>query len=681
MITVNTNMSSIIAQNSLYKSTNKMNTALQRLSTGLRISRAKDDAAGSAISTKLEYKISSYDVAKDNAQMGQSMLDTANGTLSSINSMLQRMRDLSEQAANGTYGKEEREAMQAEVDALSAEIKRIKNTTEFNGKKLFETENEIETATQINTNANKPVTLSAISNNGIATYASNDNVIDMSAISDDDWDSTAGKVIKLNTADDLKKLATITNGGKDTSGRTFALGADIDMQGVSDFVPIGGYNRISFEGVFDGQGFTISNLTINSNDKFVGFFGDTNRATIKNVILDNVKIIANNSGGIYGGLIGKSGRTTVDSCFVTGSIENAGYNTGGLIGQSSSVTVTNCSTNTSVKCKCTFTQSLVRTGAFIGISTSSSISNCTASGSVIIESDANSSSHTGGFVGFNYSGIVVNCSSSADISLRGTSGDNSVLGGFAGYNRGPIENCKYTGKIDNSCSGVKYLGAFVGRNYNSDLKNNEYKYDTTFLATGAPSTTSINNYGESKGGYDGAVHNSNTTDYPPPAKPAKKDKYPAPTPTPTPTPTPSSKSTTDYCRFNLQVGINSTENSVIEIDTGFKLGDFTISLLDSEDGTIKGDKNARKAIDTIDTLMARVTNKMTDIASIQNRIESVIEFQEVQRNALTSANSLIKDADIALESANYLKNQILQNVTSALLSTANQSPQIALQLI
>lgn len=58
--------------------------------------------------------------------MGQSMLDTANGTLSSINSMLQRMRDLSEQAANGTYGKEEREAMQAEVDALSAEIKRIK---------------------------------------------------------------------------------------------------------------------------------------------------------------------------------------------------------------------------------------------------------------------------------------------------------------------------------------------------------------------------------------------------------------------------------------------------------------------------------------------------------------------------------------------------------------------------
>lgn len=560
--------------------------------------------------------------------------------------------------------------MQAEVDALSAEIKRIKNTTEFNGKKLFETENEIETATQINTNANKPVTLSAISNNGIATYANNDDVIDMSSISEtvtaDEWAKTAGKVIKLNTADDLKKLATITNGGKDTSGRTFALGADIDMQGVSDFVPIGGYNYTRFEGVFDGQGFTISNLTIKSTDETVGFFGETYRATIKNVILDKVNIVANNTNGICGGLIGNSSETTVDSCFVTGSIENAGGYTGGLIGLTTDGTVTNCSTNTDVKSTSAYT------GAFIANIRGSSISNCTASGSVIIESDANSSSQTGGFVGFNYSGIVVNCSSSADISLRGTIGV-SIFGGFAGWaNSCTIKNCKYTGKIDNSCSDVGILGAFVGYNYNSDLKNNEYKYDKTYdLKTGVEGTTTFNYSG-------GAVHNSNTTDYPTPAKPAKKDKYPN---KPTPTPTPSSKSTTDYCRFNLQVGINSTENSVIEIDTGFKLGDFTISLLDSEDGTIKGDENARKALNTIDALMTRVTNKMTDIASIQNRIESVIEFQEVQRNALTSANSLIKDADIALESANYLKNQILQNVTSALLSTANQSPQIALQLI
>ena len=673
-ITVNTNMSSIIAQNSLNKATNKMNTALQRLSTGLRINSAKDDAAGSAISTKLEYKVSSYDVAKDNAQMGQSMLDTANGTLSSISSMLQRMRDLSEQAANGTYGEEERRAMQAEVDALSAEIKRIKNTTEFNGKKLFETENEIDTATQINTNANKPVTMSAI--NGIDTYADNDNVIDMSAISDDDWDSTAGKVIKINTVADLKKLATITNGGKDTSGRTFALGADIDMNGVSDFVPIGTSASNAFEGIFDGQGFAIKNLSINSSNEYTGLFGRTNRATISNVILDNVDIVADNR---CGGLVGYAGSTTVDSCFVTGNIKSSGSRIGGLFGYGSSSTVTNCTTN--VVIESTSKESSIYLGGFIGYNLGSTVKKCTSSGSVIDNAGINDAGYfgqTGGFIGHNYGGSIEECSSSVDISFIGEKRKTNYVCGFVGVNNGTIKNCKYTGKMDNSCTSGTYVGTIAGLNGSSaTLENNEYKYDTTFdLATGATGATSITGTGNN--GDIGTTHNSDTTDYPTPAKPAKKDKY---SDDPTPTPTPSSKNTTDYCRFNLQIGIDSTENSVIEIDTGFKLGDFTISLLDSEDGTVKGDENARKALDTIDALMARVTNKMTDIASTQNRLESVLEFQEVQRNALTSANSLIKDADIAEESANYIKNQILQSVTSALLSTANQSPQIALQLI
>ena len=93
------------------------------------------------------------------------------------------------------------------------------------------------------------------------------------------------------------------------------------------------------------------------------------------------------------------------------------------------------------------------------------------------------------------------------------------------------------------------------------------------------------------------------------------------------------------------------------------------------------EQERQEAIDKIDAMMNKITAKMTEIGSVQNRLESTMEFQEVQRQALTSANSLIKDADIAKESANYVKNQILQNVTSTLLSTANQNPSIALQLI
>ena len=133
MLSINTNITSLLAMNALNKNTGVMNTALNRLSTGYRINSSKDDAAGSAISASLSKEISSFDVAQDNAQMGQSMIDTANSTLDNIRGMVQRIRNLAVESANGTYGDEERKAMQNEVESLVDEIYRIKETTEFNG--------------------------------------------------------------------------------------------------------------------------------------------------------------------------------------------------------------------------------------------------------------------------------------------------------------------------------------------------------------------------------------------------------------------------------------------------------------------------------------------------------------------------------------------------------------------
>ena len=137
-ITVNTNVASLIAQKSLNNATTKMNTAMERLSTGLRINSSKDDAAGSAVSTKLEYKVSSLNVAGDNAQMGSSLLDTEEGTLDVIQSNMTRIRDLTEQAANGTYGTDAMTAIKSEIAGRLSEVTRIASTTEFNGKKLLD---------------------------------------------------------------------------------------------------------------------------------------------------------------------------------------------------------------------------------------------------------------------------------------------------------------------------------------------------------------------------------------------------------------------------------------------------------------------------------------------------------------------------------------------------------------
>ncbi len=136
-ITVNTNIPSLTAQKSLNTATTKMNTAMERMSTGMRINTSKDDAAGMAVSTKLNYKVSSLDVAQDNGQMGASMLDTAEGVLGVISDNLTRIRDLTEQAANGTYGSDAMVAIKTEVQARMDEITRLANSSEFNGKVLF----------------------------------------------------------------------------------------------------------------------------------------------------------------------------------------------------------------------------------------------------------------------------------------------------------------------------------------------------------------------------------------------------------------------------------------------------------------------------------------------------------------------------------------------------------------
>lgn len=136
-ITVNTNIPSLTAQKSLNNATSRMNTAMERMTTGLKINSSKDDAAGMAVASKLDYKVSSLSVAQDNGQMGASMLDTAEGVLGVMKDNLVRIRDLTEQAANGTYGEDAMKAIKTEVNARLDEISRLANSSEFNGKILF----------------------------------------------------------------------------------------------------------------------------------------------------------------------------------------------------------------------------------------------------------------------------------------------------------------------------------------------------------------------------------------------------------------------------------------------------------------------------------------------------------------------------------------------------------------
>jgi len=136
-ITINTNISSLIAQRNLGKATNALNTSIERMTTGYKINHAADNAAGYSIANLWETQIGTLDVAADNAATGADMLTTAEEFYGLLTSHLQRIRDLTEQAANGTYGSASLKAIEAEVFARLEEINRIAANAEFNGIKLM----------------------------------------------------------------------------------------------------------------------------------------------------------------------------------------------------------------------------------------------------------------------------------------------------------------------------------------------------------------------------------------------------------------------------------------------------------------------------------------------------------------------------------------------------------------
>ena len=174
MLSINTNVHSLFAQRSLSSSQGTLGTSLERLSTGLRINSAKDDAAGLFISQKQTSDIRGIDQAIRNAGDGISLAQTAEGALSQISSGVQRIREIAVQSSNATL--EDRTGLQKEVDQLTQEISRIITTTTFNGTSLFDVNGTSSLTFQVGQDgtANNQVslTLSGMTGGLISAFAS-----------------------------------------------------------------------------------------------------------------------------------------------------------------------------------------------------------------------------------------------------------------------------------------------------------------------------------------------------------------------------------------------------------------------------------------------------------------------------------------------------------------------------
>ncbi|RTZ15429.1 flagellin [Vibrio aquaticus] len=229
-VNVNTNVSAMTAQRYLNSATNAQQTSMERLSSGSKINSAKDDAAGLQISNRLNVQSRGLDVAVRNANDGISIAQTAEGAMNETTNILQRMRDLSLQSANGSNSKSERVAIQEEVTALNDELNRIAETTSFGGNKLlngtFGTK-----SMQIGADNGEAVMLSlnnmrsddskmggqsfqaanAKDSNWTVAAGANDLTVNLT-----DTDGTAQTItINAKEGDDIEELATYINGQTD----------------------------------------------------------------------------------------------------------------------------------------------------------------------------------------------------------------------------------------------------------------------------------------------------------------------------------------------------------------------------------------------------------------------------------------------------------------------------------
>ncbi|PSW07606.1 flagellin [Photobacterium lipolyticum] len=247
-VTVNTNVSAMTAQRYLGQATEASGKSMERLATGSKINSAKDDAAGLQISNRLMTQSRGLDVAVRNANDGISMAQTAEGSMQETTNILQRMRDLSLQSANGSNSKDDRVAIQEEVTALKDEINRIAETTSFGGTKLMN-----------GTFGSRSIQVGADSGEAVQLTLTDTRADAMSSTATagtakvgSDWevgkaaDGTAeagaqdlvinGTDVNVKSGDDIEELATKINGAVDNVNASVAKNDDgsLSLQLVSD---------------------------------------------------------------------------------------------------------------------------------------------------------------------------------------------------------------------------------------------------------------------------------------------------------------------------------------------------------------------------------------------------------------------------------------------------------------
>ena len=477
----------------------------------------------------------------------------------------------------------------------------------------------------------------------------------------------------IKTAQDLDNIRNNLSG-------KYILMNDIDLSSYSNWDPIGSVDK-NFRGILDGNGYIVSNLTINrENEDNVGLLGLATMAEIKNLGLENVDVSGNShTGGLVGlhtgnitncfvsgsisgqenvgGLAGTGSNFT--SCYATGDV--SGYsNVGGLVGSESGFISGSYASNT-------VTGINKNIGGLVGKAESHVILNCYTDGVV-----NSTGTYTGGITGSG--GEIRNSFTTASVTGR------AFTGGISGFGL-LISNCYAAGKV----SGGNFSGAIVGTNGYS-IKDCIFDIEKTGYSVAIGSNTggtTSNNKGLSSSemqnasnwqGWDDTIWNFSS--YPPKLKwqmPLKDPIDPSPPTDPDPD-QPGGGDMPIPGAVRLQIGSDSSSTSAIYVDTSFDLGAFEVDFTSAD--------SCAAAIEDIDEALSEINRKRAEFGAVINRINTILTTQTITIQNYSASKSTIMDADIATESAEYVKNQILQQTSSTLLAQSeNLHSSIIMSLI
>ena len=252
--------------------------------------------------------------------------------------------------------------------------------------------------------------------------------------------SEDGKTYNVTSADGL--LAWNEAVQKDMT-LNCTLADNIDLTGI-DWTPIGTSIGNSYTGTFDGGGHTITGLTVTGSDRYTGLFGFI-KGTVKNVVLEGVRITSDNSSGYAGGVAGYSFEGNIENCSVSGSV--SGSDVGGVVGYQQGGSITGCSSSTTVK-------GTQRAGGVAGTTNyDATLTACYATGDMTVENDGTSNACAGGVVGSNAYCTVIACYAAGNVS--GTGSGTIHVGGVTGENfDGTLTACYWSGLPDNDNGGA-----------------------------------------------------------------------------------------------------------------------------------------------------------------------------------------------------------------------------------